>query len=148
MVEGRRFIGPLIILPALALIVFGELSITPKGYFSSPWYWVGGSLFTFIGAFLYGTPKESSKLPRYGGIAFILILSAALGLSQRYPDALAFGFGFVGLFVGLFLRGFYVGFIQSRWAYCPGCNRKVWQTRKKGRWYCEKQGHEVEPTRT
>jgi len=30
---------------------------------------------------------------------------------------------------------------QSRWSYCPKCEKKSWILEVNGKWYCHKKGH-------
>lgn len=127
----------------LIAVTTGFLTLTPTQFFSNPYYWAGLGLFGILGAFVYGSTKKGSKLPRYGKYAFVATLAVAIGLAPRFPNAIAFGFGFIGFLIGLAIKSTYAVLFDTRVAFCPLCGEVVGLSKREGKWYCNRQGHEV-----
>ena len=109
--RAKRVVG-IFVAVGLGVVAFlAELYLTPKAFFSSSLYWSGFAVFTFVGAFPYvSTSTRVTKLTGYAIIAGGVSLAVA---SQRYPQALEFGFGLPAILVGIGIRIAYM-VIQKR----------------------------------
>ncbi|GEM_PF-4000461 len=134
------------IFAVLALVILGYALETPAGWFYSPFFWAGFTFFFFVAWFLIMNTKLKGG-GRIGGLVFMIAGGTAVGLSDKYPDALIFAWGFLGLFIGIGLKGGIVVSTQMRWRYCPECGKKNWFSKTSKGWVCPK-GHPMVPAKT
>lgn len=116
------------------------------------YFWIGFAFFAFVGTFLFLPEdripgKRKRKNGRVGYLSLAAIMFVLIILNRWYPEALFLGVGAIGFSAGLGLRVSYYLLFQSRWSYCTKCEKKVWIVKSNGKWYCNRKGHLVEPSR-
>jgi hypothetical protein len=134
----------LVVVPAalviLVLVIVGFAYDTPTDYFRNPFYWVGFAFF-FTLAWILVMNLQSKLLPRVGAIIFIASIFTGVLVSNTYEDALVFVSGFIGMFVGIGVRGGILIATQARWHFCNECGESTWFAKRGGSWVCRKHGH-------
>jgi len=104
--RAKRVVAIFVALGLGVLAFLAELYLTPRSFFSSPLYWSGFAVFTIVGAFPYvSTSTRVTKLTGFAITAGGVSLAIA---SQRYPQALEFGFGLPAILVGVGIRIMYM----------------------------------------
>lgn len=139
-----RFLAVPGIFALLALVTLAYALKTPADWFYSPFFWTGFAFFFFVAWFLIMNTKIKGGA-KIGGVVLLYAMATGVSLSDKYPDAFIFVSGFLGLFVGMFLKGAIVISAQTRWRYCPECGKKNWFSQTDHGWVCPK-GHAMPTT--
>jgi hypothetical protein len=126
----------------------GEGSLFPSRYFFDPIFWTGFVISLAIGALVIMNANPSgftsNRIMKAGAVVWGGMILGALLVSNKFPEAIVFGAGAFGLFVGVGIRGFLFFLFNTRWGYCPSCKETAWIEKKGGKWYCMKRGDAIE----
>jgi hypothetical protein len=130
----------------------GEASLYPSRYFFDPIFWTGFMISLAIGALVIMNANPSgftsNRIMKIGAIGWFIMGASALLISNKFPEAIVFGGGAFGLFVGVGIRGFLYFSSNTRWGYCPFCKETAWIEKKQDKWYCMKRGDPIGPIAT
>ncbi|HZY94020.1 MAG TPA: hypothetical protein VFE98_04060 [Candidatus Bathyarchaeia archaeon] len=83
-----------------------ELYLTPKALFTSPFYYVGLTIFSLVGAFPY--VSTSPRVSRLTGTAIIVGGLGLIAASRKFPQTLEIAFGAPAILIGIGLRAGHV----------------------------------------
>ena len=148
MISNRLKAGILpvvLFLVPISLILFSSV----RGAVESPFFWAGFVGFAFVGTFLF-LPEDSipgkrkRRKGRVGFLSLAAIMAVLILVNSWFPEALFSALGAVGFSAGVGVRVSYYLLFQSKWGYCPKCEKQSWIIKRDGKWYCNKKGHVVE----
>jgi hypothetical protein len=88
--------------------------------------------------------KRKRRKGRVGFFSLAAIMLVLILVNSWFPEALFLALGAVGFSAGVGLRVSYYLLFQSKWGYCPKCEKQSWIIKRDGKWYCNKKGHVVE----
>ena len=135
---------PLLFLIPISMILFSSI----REVVESPFFLLSFASFVLIGAFLFlpeeYIPGQRRKKNVLGFFSVFIVLLLFQLFSRWYPDIGLLTLGYIGLPAGAGARVLYYLLFQSRWNYCPKCERYAWIIRRRGKWYCNLKGHVIE----
>ena len=135
---------PLLFLIPISLILFSSV----RELVGNALFWLSFAAFALVGAFLFlpedPIPGQSRKKNKLGFFSLFIVLLLIQLFSRWYSAIGVLTLGYAGLPAGVGMRGLYYLLFQSRWDYCPKCERYAWLLKRRGKWYCNVKGHVIE----
>ncbi len=147
MVSNRLKAGilpPLLFLIPISLILFTSV----REVVGNPLFWASFVSFALVGVFLFlpedPIPGQRRKKNVLGFFSMFIVLLLIQLFSRWYSGISVLTFGYAGLPAGVGARVLFYLLFQSRWDYCPKCEKYAWIIKRRGKWYCKLKGHVIE----